>query len=69
MAGNDRTRQPLQVALIIRTLSIGGAERHVVKLASNVDRSRVSLSVFLLVHNAQHVLRPQVEQAGVRDSV
>lgn len=65
MVANDTTSQPLRVALIIRTLSIGGAECHVVKLARNVDRSRVSLSVSLLVRSAKHVLQPQVEQAGV----
>jgi len=65
MAPTEKLTRPLRVALIIRTLSIGGAERHVVKLARSVDRSRVSLSVFLLVHSAKHVLQPQVEQAGV----
>lgn len=52
--------RPLRVALITRSLMMGGAQRHIVKLCQSVPRDRVSLSLFLLVSDEAQDLLPDV---------
>jgi len=48
---SDPIALPLRVALVTRSLRIGGAERQIVKLCKAVDRSAVALTVILLIRD------------------
>jgi hypothetical protein len=37
----DGTSRPLRIAVLIGSLDIGGAERQLIRLVNNLDRSRV----------------------------
>ncbi len=56
---------PINVAIVARTLDVGGAERQIVNLARSIDRSIVNLQVLLLVRDARHVFKPELERLGV----
>jgi glycosyltransferase involved in cell wall biosynthesis len=51
MIANYMIKQPLRVALVTRNLTTGGAQRHIVKLCQTVPRTKVTLSIFLLIQD------------------
>jgi glycosyltransferase involved in cell wall biosynthesis len=52
--------RPLPVALVTRSLSVGGAQRHIVKLCQTVSRSDAELTVVQLVRDEPQDLRADV---------
>jgi glycosyltransferase involved in cell wall biosynthesis len=60
MSATPAPPRPLRVALITRSLMMGGAQRHVLKLCQTVPRDRVSLSLFLLVSDEAQDLLPEM---------
>lgn len=56
-AASDR---PLRVALVTRSLMMGGAEHHIIKLCQTISRAEVELSIFLLVRDEPSDWLPEV---------
>ena len=59
-------RSPVRVpiAIVLRTLGYGGAERFALKMISCMDPERWAPHVFVLVSNARHDLRPELQVDG-----
>jgi glycosyltransferase involved in cell wall biosynthesis len=60
MIDPSTSQRPLRVALVTRSMMMGGAQRHIVKLCQTAPRERVSLSLFLLVRDEAQDLLPEI---------
>ena len=57
-------QQSLRIAIVTRSLMMGGTQRHIVKLCRSLRQDDVSLAVFLLMHDEPQDLLPELQHTG-----